>query len=295
MPVTKSILRYPGGKTRLTSFVAHLIEINDIKHPVYCEPFCGGAGIAMSLLLADRVESIVLNDLDSAIYSVWYATIYDTERFVDRIQESVITVKEWCKQREIYREKSSCKGYSFELAYAAFFLNRTNRSGIIGGGPIGGYNQVSQYALGCRFNVSDLIEKIQHIASFRARIQIYEKDGIDFVKNVIPNYGQENLFIYFDPPYYKQGQFLYKNGLTDDYHFALAKVIQNLCEYKWITTYDQTIQIQDFYQNSRQFLYTLTYSAGRKRKEQELLFTNDCTVVESFDKVHLIPLDRDCR
>ncbi len=287
MPVTKSILRYPGGKTQLASFVNHLIEINGVEDPVYCEPFCGGAGIAMELLLAGKVKSVVLNDLDPAIYSIWYAVIHDTERFIDKIQDTPIDMEEWHRQRDVYQSLKDAHGYSFELGYAAFFLNRTNRSGIIQGGPIGGYKQTSKYALNCRFNVENLVKKTRSIAKYKNQIHLYSVDGLEFIKHVLPTYNQDNLFVYFDPPYYNQGQFLYRNGLTDKYHVELASVIQRL-QYKWIVTYDHMPRIQELYQRSRQFLYALNYSANRKRKEHELLFTNDKTVVESFGTVSLV-------
>lgn len=287
MPVTKSILRYPGGKTQLSKFVHHIIKINNIHNPIYCEVFCGGAGIAIDLLLSGEVHSIILNDLDPAIYSIWNATINETDHFIDKIQNTPITINEWKKQKSIYKGFKDFHGYSFDLAYAAFFLNRTNRSGIIPGGPIGGLEQSSKYHLDCRFNVPTLIKKIRAISSHAEQIHLYSEDGINFTRNILPTYDRERLFTYFDPPYYDQGQFLYKNGLTDDYHSHLANVIQNLIHYKWITTYDNVQRIRDLYEMSRRYIYTLHYTVNRKRHEQELLFTNQYTEIESFDNVSL--------
>ena len=287
MPVTKSILRYPGGKTQLSKFVCHMLEINHINNPIYCEVFCGGAGIAIELLLSGKVQSIILNDLDPAIYSIWNATINETDRFIDKIQNTPITIDEWKKQKSIYKKFRNFYGYSFTLAYAAFFLNRTNRSGIISGGPIGGLDQLSKYHLDCRFNVPALIKKIRAISSHADQIHLYSEDGLNFIRNILPIYDRERLFTYFDPPYYNQGQFLYKNGLTDSYHSCLANVIQNLMHYKWITTYDNVQRIRDLYETSRRYIYTLHYTVNRKRHEQELLFTNQYTEIESFDNVSL--------
>ncbi|OTO77314.1 hypothetical protein A5865_001190 [Enterococcus sp. 12E11_DIV0728] len=50
MPHTKSPLRYPGGKTQLWKFVDTTIKQNNIIEPIYCEPFAGGAGVAIELL-----------------------------------------------------------------------------------------------------------------------------------------------------------------------------------------------------------------------------------------------------
>lgn len=289
MPTTKSILRYPGGKTQLSKFIKHTIELNKIVHPVYCEPFCGGSGIALNLLLSGTVESIILNDFDPAIYSIWNAAIHEPDRFIDKIKSTPVTIDEWHKQNSIYKERRVDSRYSFELAFAAFFLNRTNRSGIITGGPIGGFSQSSKYRLDCRFNPSALIQKIEEIAKYSEHIYLYSKDGIRFIRDVIPSYSGSNLFIYFDPPYYKQGQYLYKNGLSDEYHQKLSAAIQDLTDYKWITTYDDVPRIRGLYSRSNGFTYNLQYTANRKRMERELLFVGN-TQIESFDKVNLFPI-----
>ena len=132
-----------------------------------------------------------------------------------------------------------------------------------------------------------LIKKIRAISSHAEQIHLYSEDGINFTRNILPTYDRERLFTYFDPPYYDQGQFLYKNGLTDDYHSHLANVIQNLIHYKWTTTYDNVQRIRDLYEMSRRYIYTLHYTVNRKRHEQELLFTNQYTEIESFDNVSL--------
>ena len=55
MSYTKSPLRYPGGKTQLTSYVKEILQINSING-TYIEPFAGGAGIAIDLLLSGTVK-----------------------------------------------------------------------------------------------------------------------------------------------------------------------------------------------------------------------------------------------
>ena len=161
-----SPLRYPGGKTQLYTFINHTLNLNKINNATYCEPFCGGSGAAISLLLSNHVENVILNDYDKAIYSFWHAIIYDTKRFIAKINEIPINMISWREQREIYQTNNEKPhlGYDFDLGFATFFLNRTNRAGIITGGPIGGYAQVSEYKLDCRFNKKDLINKIFEVA-----------------------------------------------------------------------------------------------------------------------------------
>lgn len=285
MPVTKSPLRYPGGKTQLSNFVEHLLEINNISRAIYCEPFSGGAGVAIELLLANKVNGIILNDFDIGIYSIWKAILEDTDAFVKMIEETPITIEEWHKQKQIHFDRQPTRSYSIELAFATYFLNRTNRSGIVLGGPIGGYTQEAKDKIDCRFIKTKLISKIKAIADCKNDIQLYNLDASALIGDVLKKESNENLFTFFDPPYYKQGQSLYTNFFEDQDHEFLSNNIKSMEDYYWITTYDYHPRIAEIYQGVTQKEYYLRYSANRVRKEKEYLFHNEKTKVESWDKV----------
>ena len=287
MPRTKSILRYPGGKTQLSKFVSNLISINKIKNPIYCEPFSGGSGVSMELLLTNKVNSVILNDLDPSIYSIWFAILHDTDKLIDVVQSMHITMDEWYHHKDIYSKLKDIPVYDFRLAVSALFLNRTNRGGIITGGPIGGHEQKSKYSLDCRFNKASIVKKIYAIAEQRHRIRLYMSDAKDLINDVLLQENPEQLFTFFDPPYYKQGQALYKNAFNHEDHVALAASIKTMDEYKWITTYDEYPEIQSIYSEYRLFTYKLRYSVNQFRKANEYLFASPATKLKSFDKVKL--------
>lgn len=285
MPVTRSPLRYPGGKTQLSGFLKNLLEINKLDDAIYCEPFSGGFGAGLELLSSNSVKSIIINDLDIGIYSIWNAILHDSEVFISLIKNTPITIKEWHKQKEIYTELINFKRYSIELAFATFFLNRTNRSGIISGGPIGGYDQSSSYTLECRFNKDKLIKKIEAIHQERHRISLYNLEANDLINQVLLNINPDKLFVFFDPPYYKQGKNLYTNFFDHDNHVELRKCIDMMEDYKWITTYDYEENIKEIYKSYPTLKYKIRYSANRVRNETEFLFHSFETKVESYDKV----------
>lgn len=287
MPVTKSILRYPGGKTQLAKFVSNLITINKIKNPIYCEPFSGGSGVSMELLLTNKVNSVILNDLDPSIYSIWYAILHDTDKLVDAIREMPITMDGWYHHKDVYTELKDIPVYDFRLAVSTLFLNRTNRGGIITGGPIGGYEQKSKYSLGCRFNKAEIVKKIRAIAEQRHRIRLYMLDAKDLINGVLLRENPDQLFTFFDPPYYKQGQALYKNAFNHEDHVALSESIKMMNTYKWITTYDECPEIQSIYSDYRLYTYKLRYSVNQFRKANEYLFASPTTKIKSYDKVKL--------
>lgn len=289
MPRTKSILRYPGGKTQLARFVSHLLNINQLEHPiVYCEPFSGGSGISIELLLTNKVESIILNDLDPAIYSVWFAVLNQTDRLIDDILNIPITIDEWYRQKEIYTTYNNHNQFNYNLALATLFLNRTNRAGIITGGPIGGYQQTSKYTIDCRFNKQDIIKKIKLIAAQAHRIHLYMLDAKDLIHNILKvEYTPHQLFTFFDPPYYKQGHVLYKNSFSHEDHIDLYNAIRTMDNYYWITTYDYCKEIANIYSDLPPYTYQLQYSANKIRKESEFIYKSPITLLESFDKVTL--------
>lgn len=287
MPVTKSILRYPGGKTQLAKFVSHLIKLNKIKNAIYCEPFSGGSGVSMELLLSNKVESIILNDLDPSIYSIWHAILNDTDNLVAVIEDMPITMDEWYSHKDVYNTLRDIPQYDFKLAVSTLFLNRTNRGGIITGGPIGGYEQKSKYALDCRFNKANIIKKIQAIAEQRHRIRLYMLDAKELIANVLLQENPQHLFTFFDPPYYHQGQTLYKNAFNHDDHVALSNAIRTMNDYTWITTYDKCKEIKSIYNDYRLRTYELRYSINQFREAKEYIFASPVTNLKSYDKVKL--------
>ena len=272
-------LRYPGGKSALAEFVWHTIELNGFTEIPYCEPFAGGAGVAMNLLLQGKVKSVILNDLDTGIYSIWYAIFNDTEWFIEAISNADVTLVVREQQKKVYNELKESYGYSRDLAFATFFLNRVNYSGILTGGPIGGKEQKGKYKLDCRFNKQSLITKIKEIAKYRDKVHLFHMDAVELLKN------QSNIFVFADPPYWQAGDMLYEASVE---HSKLAKVLCESKDIHWIATYDNNINVANVYEEygAHSKLFELQYSASRKRKELECMFYKN-VAIESFGKIKL--------
>jgi DNA adenine methylase len=274
---TPSPLRYPGGKTILYDKVKRILEENHLLECTYMEPFSGGAGLALKLLMNNDVKKIVINDFDFAIYSFWHNVLFDTDRFCEDIKNITVNLKEWEKQKEIYNNKDNYSIY--EIGLATFFLNRTNRSGIIKGGPIGGKKQEGKYKIDCRFNKLILIKKIKEIGKYRNRIKLFNYDVNDFIKRVVMRQKKENFFIYFDPPYIKKGPELYKNHFNYNEHTYLSENIkEKLAEKNWIVTYDKNDLVYKLYKNFFTLDFNLNYSAGNNKIGNEVMIMSNSLV-----------------
>ncbi|MFG4620631.1 DNA adenine methylase, partial [Acinetobacter baumannii] len=224
----------------------------------YIEPYAGGAGLALSLLFHRYVSNIHLNDIDISIWSFWYSILFKTDDFIELIKSTEITIDEWHQQKYIQNIKNEVD--TLTLGFSTFFLNRTNRSGIIQkAGVIGGLEQKSKYPLDCRFNKKSLISKIEKISQYREFIHLYNMDAVNFIEEIEKKI--EERFFCIDPPYFKKGQSLYTNFYTPNDHEKLSKVIKKI-EGQWILTYDNIIEIKNLYSNLPQYNFDLNYTAA---------------------------------
>ncbi|MCL2605858.1 MAG: DNA adenine methylase [Coriobacteriia bacterium] len=270
-------LRYPGGKSVIAGHLAEIIavlnSVDERQITTYVEPYAGGAGAAISLLLNDVVEQIVINDCDVAIHAFWDSIRYRHKDMISLIVDTPVTIDEWNRQRAIYQSKVCVSARDrLELGFATFFLNRTNRSGIIKAGVIGGKSQNGEYKLDARYNKETLVEKIETIAERRRAISVYKSDG----GTVFAKYAKKtNAFLYLDPPYVKQGKNLYLNAFSENHHKKLAKKVSGVKAGNWIVTYDNHELIREAYSLNHQYLFELRYSAQRKRQASELLICSD--------------------
>jgi len=271
MPITNTPLRYPGGKSSLSSFLAQILTLNDIQGGTYIEPYAGGGGAALNLLYQGNVKHVVINDFDPTIYAFWVSVLNETDEFAYRISSVPLTIAEWHRQKDIL--KTDYRQNLFDVGFAAFYLNRCNRSGIIKAGPIGGQQQRGPYKIDARFNRENLIKKIRRIESHKDRISVYNRDAIDLLQEIVPSINGPKL-VYLDPPYYKKGPQLYLNSYENDDHENLAWVLAKTSRSDfWVLTYDDAQEIRALYQDSIALTYTLNYSANYSKPGRELLIS----------------------
>ncbi|WP_428738238.1 DNA adenine methylase [Sulfurimonas sp.] len=264
-----SPLRYPGGKHKLSAFIARICIDNDINGH-YVEPYSGGASVALFLLLEGFVNKITINDRDRSIYAFWYSVLNRTNQLCELIEKTDITVEEWRIQKEIQKRKKTAD--LLELGFSTLFLNRTNRSGIINAGVIGGLKQDGQYLMDCRFNKIELIKRIKKIATRKQDIRLYKKDAIKLIEKIEKESQSSNVIFYFDPPYFLKANTLYMNHYKESDHQKVSKKIQQIKSIKWVVSYDNVEEIKTLYCNYEKKEYSFKHTAYKSREGQEVLF-----------------------
>lgn len=271
-PRYDSPLRYPGGKSSLTGFLGRVISALDLEGSTYVEPFAGGAGAGISLLLQERVARIVINDLDPAVHAFWSSAISRGEEFAERIEKVPLTLDEWRAQRIVYQRGPSAATDSLDLGFAFFYLNRTNRSGVLNAGVIGGQAQSGRYRIDARFNREGLATRMRSIFALRDSIEVSCLDG----RAVIERHARaKNTLLYVDPPYVRMGGSLYLNSFSESDHALLATCLNRNAGANWILTYDDISLIRDLYRERYLTTFELNYSAQNKGKASELMILSD--------------------
>ncbi len=264
-----SPLRYPGGKTRLANKLLEAIEKNfkEKEKVVLVEPYAGGAGASLALLFAEKVEEIVINDLDRAIFTFWKIAVSDTDYLINKIRRTEVSIKEWKKQKAIYISTKNER----KLAFATLFLNRTNRSGIMNGGPIGGTKQSGVWKVNARFTKKTIIDRLEKIKEFRNKIEVCNLDGIELLKKLEERKNKKQYFIFLDPPYFQKGQSLYLNHYNNKDHENLSEFLVKSSFKKWIMTYDDVPYIKNLYATMRTKGFAIQHNAYESKVGREVM------------------------
>ena len=264
-----SPLRYPGGKGKLSRFMAAIVRANGLSDGRYIEAYAGGAGIAWELLITGVVRRVLINDISPQVFAFWTSVLCHTDELCRRIRDVPLSVEEWDRQKEIFRRPEDAS--MLDLGVSCFYLNRTNRSGILNGGLIGGRTQEGKWRMDARFNREDLVRRITKIADCRGRIEVTCADAVEFVREKSGGFGEKDL-IYIDPPYFEKGRLLYYDAYGPDDHAAVAQLLSELEGPRWVVSYDDVEAIRRLYAFTPSLQYTIGYSARNRTRGREVMF-----------------------
>ncbi len=275
-----SPLRYPGGKAALTPFLAGILRANRLLDGVYVEPYAGGAGAALGLLIGEHVDRIVINDADRRVHAFWWAILNRTARFLKLLATTPVTIAEWRRQRQIYARPA--RHSQLRVGFATFFLNRCNRSGIlVNAGPIGGYQQAGHWKLDARYDRTKLAARIERVARYRERIELFNRDAVDLLRSIIGRRkGASKTLVYLDPPYFRKGALLYLNAYRPRDHQRLARFLGTPLPYRWVVSYDNVPEIRDLYTGFQQTPFDMTHTAYERRVGHEVLICDPRLAVD---------------
>lgn len=275
-----SPLRYPGGKARMAAFLGEVYDqqIGPMDIEIWMEPFAGGAGVGLTLLDQKLVEEVWLAEMNPALAAFWRAVVDQGDQLADQVEHLTPNLALWQASTDLL--KAAADGDQLDdlqLGLAAFIVNRCSRSGIVNhrAGPIGGKRQDGRWTVASRFNAGDLADRIRHIHEMPGRIRVIEEDGIEHIAELNDSGIGDELMLFVDPPYIREGNRLYANGMSAADHQRLADAL-NSCQTPWLLTYDDEPTVaNDLYPHRRILGYEIPNTANRQRIACEYAVLSD--------------------
>ncbi len=263
-------LRYPGGKGRFAPWISQIMRENRLMGGQYLEPYAGGAAVALELLYEGTVTDVHINDVDPAIHDFWRVAVGQTDALIHMVETEPVTMDAWNHWRRVLF--GEIEAGLLHRAFATLFMNRTNRSGILKGGVIGGKSQAGEYRLDARYKRDVLVSRLERIGRHAQHIHVYGEDALSLLRRCADFLPRRSL-IYLDPPYYIKGQGLYRNFYCHDDHASIAHALQlSRFPRHWVVSYDDTPEIRAMYSKSRGMGYGLRYTARRQYTGAEVMF-----------------------
>jgi DNA adenine methylase len=266
-PRYRSPLRYPGGKARLAAYLARVLASQSTSIETYCEPYAGGAGAGLKLLADGHVSRLIINDLNPGIAAFWRSVFFTTSELVKLVAECAVDLDNWHRQRAVYLVPDQHDDLT--LGFATFFLNRTNRSGILNARPIGGLEQTGNWLIDARFNRPDLVKRIESLGKLASQVDVRQERAIELIRNLSRR--SRPALLYVDPPYVVPGEELYLTDHSWSEHQRLRQVLAK-SRHPWILTYDADDRTRELYRDFRCLRFNISHTAQTQKVGREFMF-----------------------
>lgn len=230
----RSPFRYPGGKTWLVPNVRRWMASLPTRPRVFCEPFCGGAIVGLSMLFDGLADQLILVELDENVAAVWRTLLNGQARkLIDGIGQFEVS-RESVRAVLDRRHKSLA-----DRAFATILRNRVQRGGILAPGASLMKQGENGRGLASRWYPKTLQKRMEDIHARRGCIAFVHGDGVEYMRE---NADRHDMVFFVDPPYTVAGRRLYIHSDID--HEELFRIASTLCG-DFLMTYDDAQPIRD--------------------------------------------------
>lgn len=244
--ITKTVLRYPGGKFRAAKTIINLMPKTTTK---LCSPFLGGGSI--ELACARNNIKVFGYDIFSPLIEFWQCLMSNPVKLANIVEKYHPLSKSKFYNLQKTQNKSKSK---YERAGIFYVLNRSSFSGsTLSGGMSPGH---------ARFNKA----AINRIRSFR--IENFTVQKLDF-RDSLPKH--QDAFVYLDPPYMIAHKLYGVKGNTHKNfdHEELAKILKN--RDNWILSYNNSESVHKLYSEYTFYYPDWKYGMSSEKKSSEVL------------------------
>lgn len=258
---TKSIFRYPGGKTRKANEISEYFNNFD----TIISPFLGGGSV--ELKLANNGKNVISADLDKHLINCWENLCHNRDEMYEYANEYAIMFhsnipKE--NKRELYYALKDYASFIFDVKGAAAYwiVNRLSFSGL---GLKGGFSEQAIKAELGPLIMKRLKEWVR-LQGFMVPVCMSFEELLSKFNHTVP--------IFLDPPYFLTKGWLYPNHENFD-HYKLYDCLMNI-KNPFMMTYNNCEEIMELYTQDKEIKIeekSWYYAMTNKRQGNELFIS----------------------
>ena len=263
----RSPLRYPGGKTWFIPHVRKWLQL--CRSEVLIEPFAGGGVVALTAVMEDLVDRVLMVELDRDVAAFWRAALEYPEDLMDRIASFDPTPESMQQLMDAIPESIA------EQGFRTLVMNRTRRGGILApGASFSRYGEGGR-GLRSRWYPKTLIARLEAIRSHAQRISFVEGDAMKALPFILQGWGQ-SAAVFIDPPYTakggkRAGLRLYTHNCVDH-----TRLFDLMAEHKnnFLMTYDAASEVISMVRTYGFHAVKLSMKNTHHRRQSELVITS---------------------
>ena len=251
----RSLLRYPGGKTRGVEFITRFFP-NQLD--VLLSPFLGGGSVELSV--AAKGTKVYGYDIFNPLVEFWQCLLSSPDELAFEVEKYFPLSKE--KFYELQKTQTSLFT-KLERAAAFYVLNRASFSGAtLSGGMSPNHPRFTETS----------IQRIRNF--FNPNMHVKQADFKESLNK------HPYSFAYLDPPYLiKNSLYGYKGDTHKDFdHLGLAKILKN--REHWLLSYNDCEEIRDLYAGFHIITPNWKYGMSNDKSSKEILIFSKNFIVK---------------
>ncbi len=189
----RSPLRYPGGKTWLIPHIRHWLAK---PGPILVEPFVGGGIVALTAVMENLVDRVLMVDIDRDVAAFWRAALMQGDELAARVLEFPIS------RANVEKLEQRAPETVLDHGFRTLVLNRTRRGGVLAPGAALTRKGENGNGVASRWYPQTLADRLRAITSHVDRLTFCEGDGVAMLE-LIAKIDGARFFV--DPPYTGRG------------------------------------------------------------------------------------------
>ncbi len=219
MTITR-LIKYPGAKNLLIPEISK--RFGESGADTLVDVFGGSGNVSLNV----NAPKTVYNELNKELVNLFMVIKTHPKEFLEIARKWTVKESQFLNYKENLVLTNPANQSKFDRAFRTFYKFNVSFGGM-------GSTYRTQKEKSSLTNVRKILSKYDHI---KAKISNWKIENLDF-KELIRNYGGENVFFYCDPPYTGKSWYDYSFNIND---LEDLKKLTRVIRGNYLFTFDYT-------------------------------------------------------